>query len=207
VVSGGHLKRLFTCVELPTEFLSSLNRIQECLNVPSARWTRPEQMHITIAFLGDLAIEGQKALTQVVGEAAAQEQPFDAQISGIGAFPDFRKPRVIWAGVSEGTAELVRIEKVIVGGSRRAGLVPKRSAGFHPHITLGRLSRALTGAECRTLEQSARRCSGERFSGSSDWKITVDALTIMSSRLSSAGSTYTVEDRFRLRPPHTVPRS
>lgn len=125
--------RLFVAVELPDAVREGLSRL--CADVPGARWVEPEQMHLTLRFIGE--VDGLVEREVVDALARVRAEPFSVSLSGVGHFPPRGLPRVLWAGVerSEALAALHdRVERAL----QRAGLEPERRR-FFPHVTLARL--------------------------------------------------------------------
>lgn len=96
----------------------------------------PQNIHITLRFLGNIT----SAMVEKVFEAMKQIQftPFNVQIKGLGAFPDLRYPRVVWAGITEGADKLKSIFNQLEPRLRGLGFAPD-SKGFSPHLTIARV--------------------------------------------------------------------
>ncbi len=125
--------RLFVSIELPESVVRQL--LSLCCDVPGARWVEPEQIHLTLRFIGE--VDGlvfrdvQAALEEV------RSPGFDLRIKGVGHFPPRGEPRVLWAGV-ERSEPLVALRNRVEGALVRAGIAPE-GRKFSPHITLARL--------------------------------------------------------------------
>ncbi|WP_134768080.1 RNA 2',3'-cyclic phosphodiesterase [Nocardioides sp. 1609] len=107
------------------------------------RWTSPEQLHVTLAFLADVPDHALDALVEGLAAAAARRTPFEARIAGGGAFPDPARAKVLWAGLDLGVAARDELERVAVGAraaANHAGAAPDGQR-FRPHVTLARLGR------------------------------------------------------------------
>lgn len=131
--SGLKMPRLFIAIDLPSSVGERL--LLMCCGLPGARWLDPEQMHLTLRFIGDVDStvfnDVREALTGIHGK------PFALQLEGVGFFPPRGNPRVVWAGIrkNEPLVQLRnRVESVLV----RAGLEPE-GRKYSPHITLARL--------------------------------------------------------------------
>ena len=125
--------RLFVSIEIPDGVKSSLARL--CCDVPGARWVDPEQIHLTIRFIGE--VDGHVYRDVLGALDGVHADPFPLTVRGVGHFPPRGEPRVLWAGLdkSPGLATLHgRIESVLT----RVGLEPERRK-FAPHITLAKL--------------------------------------------------------------------
>ena len=102
------------------------------------RWVSAGHFHITLKFLGEVEnkrlLEAQRALSALAGRF----EPFDFTVSGIGAFPDFERAQVFWAGIAEGAETLGRLAAETEKEFQAIGF-PKETRPFHAHVTLGRV--------------------------------------------------------------------
>lgn len=103
------------------------------------RWVDPAQLHVTLIFLGQVPEEGVPAIR------AALDRPFTLpvftlQAAGLGTFPPRGAPRVIWVGIGDGQASLVRLHEETAARLEPLGFLPDRR--FTPHLTLGRVKEA-----------------------------------------------------------------
>ena len=126
-------KRLFTAVDLPQEVRDHLARL--CCGLPNARWTPPEQLHLTLTFIGEVDgaafLEIREALAEISGPAMT------LQLQGVGFFPPRGQPRIVWAGL-EKCEPLLALQHKITTRLFQLGLEPDNRK-FSPHITLARL--------------------------------------------------------------------
>jgi nicotinamidase/pyrazinamidase len=132
VTGGGGSMRLFIAIELPGEVKRMLAGLRT--EIPGARWVPPEQLHLTLAFLGEVEAASCALLTEKLAAIAAPS--FELRFSGTGCFPSSRQPRVLWAGLAEqprltNLAELVRTAVLACG-------ILQEERPFSPHITLAR---------------------------------------------------------------------
>jgi 2'-5' RNA ligase len=129
--------RLFVAIEVPTETKAAVAALVEQLRptCPAARWVRAEGMHLTLKFIGEVAEEKRPAVEAALADAPAGER-MDLRYSGLGWFPDDRRPRVLWAGI-EAPASLAALAAQVE--TRLAALgIARESRPFHPHLTLAR---------------------------------------------------------------------
>jgi 2'-5' RNA ligase len=125
--------RLFIAIELPDEVKRLLAGMRS--DIPGSRWVPPEQIHLTLAFLGE--VEG-GALEALIGELANIRAPgFCLRFGAAGCFPDRRRPRVLWIGM-EPEARLISLA-TLVHSAVLACDIPQEERAFSPHITLARL--------------------------------------------------------------------
>ena len=125
--------RLFIAIELPDDLKRLLGRLRS--DIPGARWVPTEQIHLTMAFLGEVEESTQERLK---GELARIYVPaFQLRFTGIGCFPNPRRPRVVWIGL-EPEALLTELAARVREAVLTCG-IPQEERPFSPHITLARL--------------------------------------------------------------------
>lgn len=127
------MPRLFVAIEIPDAQRELLEDL--CFGLPEARFTPFDQLHLTLAFIGEvdggLARDADEALANVVAE------PFSLTLRGVGCFPPRGEPRIAWAGF-EPSPPLVSMQRSVARALEHAGCkLEKRK--FHPHVTLARL--------------------------------------------------------------------
>lgn len=175
--------RLFLALELDAGVLAALDAAIAPLRAlePALAWTRAEQRHLTLKFVGDAddAVVGR--LVGAMDAVAASHRPFAMRLAGLGAFPSFRRARVLWIGVEgEPRLELLHHDLEVAGAD--AG-VEVEGRPFRPHVTLARMRTMLELERVRALARAARRIP---FSASQD----VAAITLFDSVLAPTGSRY-----------------
>lgn len=126
------VKRLFIGLELPGYCTEALTELDP--RVKGVRWLPPEQMHLTMSFLGNVGAEGEERLREVL--AGVKIGAFFLPIEGVGIFGG-PYPKVVWAGVGKGHPHLFALHKRIQDAVLSVGLEPDLRA-FHPHITIAR---------------------------------------------------------------------
>ena len=175
--------RSFIAIELPESTQSELGEIQRELKKTGAdiRWVRPENIHLTLKFLGDIEEGLCNDITRVIEGACNTFQPFSLSIQGTGVFPNARAPRVVWVGLSQDTS-LAGIKQEI-----DTGLVPlgfeQEDRSFVPHLTLGRF-RSSQGK--RSLMDKVVQLRDNSYG-----VIDVKSIALMRSDLSPHGARYT----------------
>lgn len=181
-------RRLFLAVELPTNILDALERLQDELRraFPAARMANPAGMHLTLKFIGYTETGQIPVIAEAARQAAGSATPFRLFVSGLGGFPSITKPRVIWACVTDGgrsTDLNERLNTVLTD----LGVVSE-SRPYQPHITLARINRpSFTPVEA-TMQAAAQ---------SEDLGETVaDKLILFESHLKAGGAEYEVLDTF-----------
>ncbi|MHB8898016.1 MAG: RNA 2',3'-cyclic phosphodiesterase [Thermoguttaceae bacterium] len=148
----------------------------------SIRWVEPENMHLTLKFLGEVETIELPDICRAVEAAAAEVQGFTFDVAGVGAFPKPDRPRTIWLGVTAGVEQLEHLQKQIEKGLKRLGYPPENRR-FSPHLTLGRVKQP--GPQLDELAELIRSLS-ERSAGTTE----VDEVTVFSSELTREGPIY-----------------
>ena len=187
--------RLFVAIALPDVIREKMLRVQHELQALTprgvVRWTKPEQFHLTLRFLGDVSSKQVAALQESVRTVCAGVPALHLCAHGVGFFPNTRSPRVIWVGITDGENRLAdfqrKIEDVVQPYSAERG--GERFAG---HVTLGRLNSSKYHG-INVLTESAGAMKDSKFG---QW--TVREIEIIRSELLATGSRYTVLAAFRL---------
>jgi len=131
--------RLFVALDLPEDVRRGLSDLvgslrKEC---PSARWIRPESMHVTLEFIGHVPDEKLDAIAQALGKTFAAE-PVDIAFQALGFFPNERRPRVLWCGV-QASPNLAPLAADIESSLEMAVGIARESRPYVPHLTLARI--------------------------------------------------------------------
>ncbi|MFM7135502.1 MAG: RNA 2',3'-cyclic phosphodiesterase, partial [Planctomycetota bacterium] len=133
--------RLFVAVPLPPVVLTQAAAIIARLAERSGRvrWSDPRRLHLTLAFLGDAVSEGRvPAIAAAIDEACRGIPPLVVGCGGLGRFPAAGRPRVVWLGVADGAADLIRLHEAVAQRLEPLGF-QREARGWLPHVTLGRL--------------------------------------------------------------------
>ena len=132
--------RLFLALPIAPEILDSLGEGVDTLRETRApvRWVRPEGMHLTVKFLGDTENKKISYLAQALNTVCGEFEPFPMSVTGIGAYPNMRHPRVVWAGVEEFSGTLLRLAGGVEDACAKLGW-PRDKREFSPHVTVGRV--------------------------------------------------------------------
>jgi 2'-5' RNA ligase len=133
-----------------------LARIDDRLKAGAA-----EDLHLTVQFLGDTREEDLMPVSRALAAAAAASRPVEARYVGLGAFPEPRRARVVWAGVSEEPAGTLRALAKDVGARLRPLGFPPEARDWSAHVTLGRVKGPPSPALVRALKEGADRDLGE----------------------------------------------
>ena len=177
--------RLFVAIALPEDLRARLSELQQ--GVPAARWVDPDNLHLTLRFIGEAdGVQAQDldaALTQVRAER------FDVALTGIDCFGRGRKSRALWAGIAP-CPGLDRLRRKVEQAARAAGFAPERRK-FRPHVTLARFKgdpgyRLHDFLACHTAFRAT--------------PFTAQEFVLFSSVLAQTGAIYTPEAAYRLAP-------
>ena len=176
--------RLFLALELdPRERRAIRQATAQMRDAASkASWVYESNLHLSIKFFGEQPDDAPAALTALLAPVAAAHQPFDLRLSGLGAFPNLRAPRVVWMGVQQDPRlELMHHD---VEAACAANGHPLDARAFRPHITLARVREPLPLANARALALAARAVV---YKGVQQ----VSALSLFESTLGPGGPRYT----------------
>ncbi len=188
-------RRLFVALEPPEPVRRRLAAIAVELRRDAGRagdeirWVAPENVHLTLQFLGAVPEERVPDVEAVLRDAAAGARPLALEVRGAGGFPNARRPRVLWAGLTGDIAPLAALAAEV--GRRLAPLgFPPEERPFSPHLTLGR------ARDRRGAPGLAGALAGAAQADGTPWR--ASELTLFESHLSPKGPRYEVVARFAL---------
>ncbi len=188
------LIRAFIAIELSPPIQKQLEQIVLDLQQTGSRhvnWVRPENIHLTLKFLGESRPDELDRLSAEIRPIASAARPIELKIHGFGAFPNFKRPRVIWVGV-QAPPSLIRLQQALEDAAEKIGY-PREERPFSPHLTLGRVNREASPAELARLgETIAQKPVGTLGS------MTASQLILFRSVLKPAGAIYTPLAHFPL---------
>jgi RNA 2',3'-cyclic 3'-phosphodiesterase len=153
------------------------------------KWVRSEGIHLTLKFLGEVPDERKAEFVAALGRAAAGATALSLAFEGFGVFPDFKRTRVVWAGIAaEPALEILqhRVEQEFAPLG-----FPTEARAFHPHVTLGRAAREAGARDFAGLEEALGRLRFEET-------VVVETVDLMQSTLRPGGAVYHVEYSERL---------
>ena len=187
--------RAFVALPLPTQVLNHVAQVQRRLRrEPAAkpvRWTRSEQIHLTLKFLGNVSREDLDRVRDALNAACAGLSAFELALAQLGCFPHARNPRVVWIGLTGALERLADLQQRIDGSLHGFGDHLEEGRAFHPHLTLGRVNARGEGG--RDLAELLAR---ERVPPVGTW--TVRQVDLIQSELRPQGAHYTVRHSVRL---------
>jgi len=175
--------RTFIAIELPSEIKDALASLQTELRRAGAdvSWTRPENIHLTLKFLGEVDERRIGEVEKVCVASAAEFQPFTLRLNETGVFPNARQPRILWAGLAGEIEKTVEMRKRLDDGLALIGF-EREEKDFRPHLTIGRVKSNRKIRELLALA-GARQVPALSF--------VVTEIVLMKSELHPAGALYT----------------
>jgi len=132
--------RAFIAIDLPESVRSFLSEAQEALKSYrfGVKWVRPQNIHLTLKFLGDTATADTDKIAEAMTLAAMNCPIVSLTAKGIGVFPNVRRPRVIWAGLNGRVQTLANLQQTLNAHLANLGFATDTRA-FKSHLTLGRV--------------------------------------------------------------------
>jgi 2'-5' RNA ligase len=157
--------RAFIGIRLENAVENAIAALIGCLDAPAAdarssaiRWVPRENLHLTLFFLGpSVPRENLEPISDALDAIARSSAPFDAVVRGVGAFPNFGRPSIIWVGLeNEGLMELA---SRVIAAAERCGFIPERRV-YTPHLTIGRVRARMPEQIRRSLRAEANASFG-----------------------------------------------
>jgi len=179
--------RSFAAIELPGELRRELGELVDRLKAggqTGVKWVDPQSIHLTLKFLGDVAVSRLEEIGAALEEATLGVPRFRLTVGGLGVFPGRNRVRVAWVGVSGDMDVLERLQRRVDSALVRLGFAAE-SRGFTPHLTLARVRERVSPQERQRLGQFIEDAHFEAEHG-----IPVDAVHLMRSQLTSGGAIY-----------------
>jgi 2'-5' RNA ligase len=185
------LIRSFLAIELPGTILKKIEEVQKDLRSSHAdvRWVNPEKIHLTLKFFGNIDESQIDLIVKSIEGPTQTRSPFSVAVHGMGAFPHFKNPRVIWIGLVEGNGVLLSLQKELEKELEKVGFEPE-GRSFQPHLTLGRVKSS------RGRDELVGRL--ERFREEAFGEFQVEKLILFRSDLKPSGPIYTLLREIKL---------
>ena len=186
--------RVFLAVEIDPAVRQAAATLQAALGkvAGGVRWADPVGFHITLQFLGEVDDRDLHGVCRAADRVCRTVPPFAVRLAGVGAFPNLRRPRTVWAGVGDGAAELQALFAGLEPPLLELGCYRRENRAYTPHLTLGR-----TTADDGGGDELATALAKHR-----DWTAgpsAVEELVVFTSQLRRAGPEYTPVGRAALR--------
>lgn len=179
--------RAFIAVDLTIRVREALSRtLQELHGISprSLRWVKPDNVHLTLIFLGSIYTESVIPVCRAMSQCAISIYPFELITTGMGTFPSSNTPRVIWLGLGGAIDELGSLQKLLENNMVDLGYVREKRE-FNPHLTLGRMMDGTSAHERRKIWDSLAE-----IPINTGIKVSVKSISLMQSTFNSSGVVY-----------------
>ena len=184
--------RSFIAIELSDQARAGLTDLQNQLKtiVPpnTVRWTAPQNVHLTLHFLGNVTASDIDEVAHALQTVTSHAPPFALRLEGLGCFPNTRRPRIVWVGVSGETETLDRLYHDLGKKLKQGiGFEPDKRP-YSPHLTIGRVKK---GVPPRRLSQLGQAIEQEQTNVGQLAALEVAEIGLIKSELTPTGSIYT----------------
>lgn len=179
--------RSFIAIELPPELKEWLTCLEESLKVrqyPFVKWVNPENIHLTLKFLGDVPATSLPRITDAMSRICQEVSSLNLQVGDLGSFPNWQRPQVVWVGIDSEIDKLFGLQREIDAALSPLGYPPE-SRSFSPHLTLGRLRENVSHGDRQSFSEWVR---SHRFESGFSFK--VKTVSLMKSQLTPDGAIY-----------------
>lgn len=190
--------RSFIAIELSDEARSALaevqNRLKNIAPAQTVRWIAPESLHLTLHFLGDVPANSVEKISGLLTEAASVCPPLTLTLNGMGCFPNTRRPRIVWIGVTGQIERLIKLYQDLGNRLKVIGFTPE-ARPYSPHLTIGRVRDNLPPPQLAQLGQVLER---EQARVGKLSLLPATEISLMQSELKPTGPVYTPLARVKL---------
>ena len=188
--------RTFIAVNIPVDIKQNLqeeiDRLRALIRGENVRWVRPEGIHLTLKFLGEISDSSLGEIHQTLEREVEKHPTCTLRVGGFGCFPNRRRPRVLWIGITEDKGTLAQVQSSI-----HEKLVPlgfeKEERPFHPHLTLGRVRRNVSKSDLNQLQDAVNE-----FVVGQIGKFEVREIHLIESILKPSGAEYSTLGEYTL---------
>lgn len=187
--------RLFVACEVPDDVKEAIGETIEGLRKksgPAVRWIKPEGVHVTLKFLGEVPVKKLPAIKLAIQEAVVGHSPFELEFSSIGTFGGREGLRIMWVGIAGDVLRLEALVRAVNAALAVVGFEPERRP-FRPHLTLGRVRDEIGTRQRAEIEVAVGKTDVPGVS----WRHS--QVSLMRSRLGPGGASYEVLATFPLR--------
>lgn len=188
--------RSFIAIELDQALLDELDAVQKKLRALDStndiRWVRPAGIHLTLKFLGDVPADNIAQVSKALDRGVAGMSPFLLTAERLGVFPNWRRPRVVWVGLSGALNALQSLHENVEQAMTKLGFEPE-ARKFNPHLTIGRVGRQAGTNDVRQLGEALREQTVHQVG-----HINVVKINLMRSQLNPKGAIYSELSTHRL---------
>ena len=181
------LIRAFIAIELPETLKQTIDRTQRGMTSLGLKmsWVKPEAVHVTLKFMGDILQSEIEPIYQAMVESTAEISPITCSIKGVGIFPNIRKPRVFWIGLDDKTQALTQLSRKLNDTIQTItdNRIPAEHRPFKAHLTIGRI---------RSEPDTTRLIAGlKQFGMLTSEPFTATEIHLFQSQLFSSGAIHT----------------
>lgn len=175
--------RAFIAIELPPSVISLLEKTQQGFKSAGlrAKWVRPENIHLTLKFLGNIDPGDIDKIGEAMSDAVKNFDPFTLAAGGVGVFPGIKRPRVIWVGLGGQTQSLFAVQRKLEDNLAVIGFAREKRQ-FKGHLTLGRFRQAVDPHTIQRVIQEHADLKSEEF--------TANRISLYQSDLKPTGPVY-----------------
>ncbi|MEW6673738.1 MAG: RNA 2',3'-cyclic phosphodiesterase [Thermodesulfobacteriota bacterium] len=186
--------RTFVAIELPQTVTAALGDVQDTLKSfkLNIRWVRPENIHLTLKFLGDIQSEAAEAVGRILSDSVRDQEPLSLSAKGSGVFPGIKNARVVWVGLSGQVPRLKALQGILEEHLAAIGFAKEKQA-FKAHLTLGRAKGPVDPVKLNAALNTVADFETEPFSA--------DRIILFQSDLKPSGPVYTKLASAALAPP------
>jgi RNA 2',3'-cyclic 3'-phosphodiesterase len=183
--------RSFIAIQVAPELLDGLGRAQQRLKLDGVRWTRRDQIHLTLKLLGDVPATSAASLEDSIKRACQGARPLRLTLQGLGCCPTPKRPSVVWVGVGGDVDALTALQLAI---EKETGSLSEHNEkrDFHPHLTIGRVK----NVPFRELQHLGERILSAQLGTLGEW--TAGEVHLMKSELLPEGAKHTALAGVRL---------
>ena len=184
--------RCFIAIEIPETIQNKLARIQGTLRkqIQKASWVKPNNIHLTLKFLGDVDPDDIQTIGEAIERVAIQHRSFSLRVAGLGAFPNFARPRVLWAGVAVGGERVSALAQDINMALIDCGFSIDTKK-FNPHLTIARVKERIDLRPYANQYRQYGRMDGAEMS--------VTTISLIQSQLHPTGAIYSTLQSYSLK--------
>jgi 2'-5' RNA ligase len=184
------MKRIFIALKVEAEepLLTMFSSLKSGLSKDLIKLTSPDNIHITLAFLGNTEEKIIKNIGSMLKEKCSGSGTFELILKGLGVFRNLKDPRIIWTGI-EHSEELIRLNNIIISGLNDMN-IKTEDRQFNPHLTIGRIKHLNDREKLKTLIK--------RFENSEMQIIPVEEIILYESILFPTGAVYKPLAKFNL---------
>ncbi len=191
--------RTFIAIEIPATVHSLIRQRQQTMEAilvaanqgQAMKWTPPAKVHITLRFLGATTDHQCQVMQRAISAISAAQKPFVLSIGETGCFPNRQTPHVVWLGIQDEGNPLFNLQQQVEQAAQSAGFAVDTKP-FTPHLTIGRLRRAVTRPQSRAIGRSlAQQLTIDASARQPSASFEVSQIVHIQSQLQSTGSVYT----------------